>query len=288
MRAVFIGEFLKVKTLPTWRWFVLATAGCALLAAAWTAVQMREFLQPFDDYLAASNYIPREELPPETVAEMRQNYDAFSDPENMFALLLTSGQYAGMLLAALLASTVLAAEVRHRTLGATFLAAPRRERVIAAKFLVAALCGVLLWGVATVMDLGVAGAFAVSTDAEFRFAAGAAAVNLGAYVVWAVLGLSVATFFQNHTVTAIVITVGYLASTTGVQLFFELLYQFVYRAEWLYQLQILVPGVASQLMTSVEREMTQLPAAWVGAVVLLGYAAAAGAVGTVLMRRKDV
>ncbi|GAB3645352.1 ABC transporter permease subunit [Glycomyces tarimensis] len=288
MRAVLISEYLKYRTLPLWRWFALGTAACALVASAWTAVQMRAFLQSFDDYLAASILRPREELSEATVAQMRLNYDSFSDPDTMFALFLTSGQYVGLLLAALLAATIVTSEVRHRTLGASFLAVPRREKVIAAKFLISVASGVLLWGIATAVNLAVTVVFAMTTSADFRLPLGAVAVNLGAYVTWSILGSSVATFFQNHTVAAVVLAVGYVASSTGVQLFFELVDQFVYHSEWLYRLQVLVPGVASQLMTAVEREMPQLPDPWVGAVVLLGYAVLAGTVGSVVLRRKEV
>ncbi|SDE49222.1 ABC transporter permease subunit [Glycomyces harbinensis] len=288
MKAVIASEFLKIRSLRTWRWFTLATAVCALVSAAWSAVQMAAFLQPFDDYVAASVLRPREELSERTVAELRQNYDSFSDVDTMFTLILTGGQYTGLIFAALLAATVFSAEVRHRTLSASFIAVPVREKVIAAKFIVAAVSGVFLWAVATLVDLAVAAGFAMTTGADFRLPLGAVAVNLGAFVVWSVLGLSIATFFQNHTVAAVVIAVGYVASSTGIQVFAQFFDQFVYHADWLYQLQVLAPGTATQLMTSVDRQMPLLPDPWVGTVVLLGYAALGAAVGAAVLRRKEV
>ena len=288
MKAAVRSELLKVWTLPTWRWFVLGAVVCVLVAASWTAWQMSMFLQPFEDYLAASILRPREELSAETVTEMQRNYAAFADPEVMFGLVFTAGKYAGLLLAALFASTLFTAEVRHRTLGATFLTLPRRGSVVAAKFVVAAIAGAALWAVTTLANSVVAVVFAAVTTADFSFPMSAVAINLAAYLIWSVLGLSVATFFQNPTVAAVVIAVGYVASSTGVQAFFELVHQFVYPADWLYQLQVLVPGTASALMTAADRQMPGLPDPWVGAVVLLSYAALAAVCGAMLLRRKEV
>lgn len=288
MRSAVRRELLKFHTLPTWRWFVLGTAVCALAASAWSAWQMKAYLQPFDDYLAASILRPADELSAETVAEMRANYDSFANHGVMFGLILSGGRYVGLLLAALLASTILTAEIRHGTLGATFLATPQRGAVVAAKFAVAAVSGAVLWAVATVVAAVVAVVFAATTSAAFDFPWKAVALNLGAYLIWSTLGLAVATFFQNPTVAAVAVTVGYIASSTGSQVFFELVYQFVYQAEWIYQLQVLLPGTASQVMVSAERQMPQFPDPWVGAAVLVSYAAVAAACGTFLLQRKEL
>ena len=50
---------------------------------------------------------------------------------------------------------------------------------------------------------------------------------------------------------------------------------------------MLVPSIASQLMIS-GTELPGSPPQWVGAVVLIGYAVVAGAVGTLIIRTRDI
>jgi hypothetical protein len=52
--------------------------------------------------------------------------------------------------------------------------------------------------------------------------------------------------------------------------------------------QVIVPAVASTVMISPTKTFDQSPPGWVGALVLVGYGIVAGAVGTWILRRRDV
>jgi len=77
----------------------------------------------------------------------------------------------------------------------------------------------------------------------------------------------------------------YTVGATVVGVIFSLLSQHV--AEWIDKLQVLVPTTASQLMLS-GTELPGNPPRWVGAAVLIGYAAVAGVVGTLITKRRDI
>ena len=57
--------------------------------------------------------------------------------------------------------------------------------------------------------------------------------------------------------------------------------------DWINNLQVLVPPLASQLMVT-GTDLPGNPARWVGAVVLIGYAVVTGAIGTALLRKRDI
>jgi len=77
----------------------------------------------------------------------------------------------------------------------------------------------------------------------------------------------------------------YTIGTSVFQVIFALLTNYV--AQWFEKLQVLVPTTASQLMLS-GTELPGNPPRWVGAVVLIGYAAVAGVVGTLITKRRDI
>ncbi len=58
--------------------------------------------------------------------------------------------------------------------------------------------------------------------------------------------------------------------------------------DWLLDASVAWPGIASQIMISPEPVWPDSPAWWVGALVLLGYAAVLGSIGTALTRKRDI
>ncbi len=83
--------------------------------------------------------------------------------------------------------------------------------------------------------------------------------------------------------TAVVL---YLVGTTAASVVFFLLQQWL-EWDWISKLQVLVPSIASQLMIS-GTELPGNPPQWVGAAVLIGYAVITGAIGTLIVRKRDI
>lgn len=112
-------------------------------------------------------------------------------------------------------------------------------------------------------------------------------LNLVAFVVWAILGVAIGTLITSQLAATITAAVLYLVGTQVASLLFLLL------ANWLnndtiLEWQVIVPSIASQVMTLGGDGLPGTPAWWVGALILLGYAAVAGVTGVLITRRRDI
>lgn len=286
------SELLKLRTLRTW-WIAGTTmAAVALLTAMWNSWQAAAFLKPFDDYLAGAILTPREEMSAEQLESMSRLWETQSDVGRIAGTVYTSGQALGLLLAGVLAILLVTNEYHHRTLTATFLAAPRRGRVIAAKLVTVIIASAALWLTATVAGLVVGAVFLTSRGLGPQLGDPAVihamVLNLAAYVIWGVFGFGFGVLIRNQTAATVTATALYFLTSVVVAFGFQVVHDLVIEEDWVLQAQVLLPGVASQIMTTPGRLFAGAPAQWTGAVVLIAYGLLAGLAGTVFLRRRDV
>jgi hypothetical protein len=110
-------------------------------------------------------------------------------------------------------------------------------------------------------------------------------LNALAFVLWAILGVGAGVLIRSQIAATLILAITYVVGTSAIGLIFLLLSEYV--AEWINNLQVLVPTSASQLMIS-GTDLPGTPPRWVGAVVLVGYAAVTGFLGTWLTKRRDI
>ncbi|MER5744442.1 ABC transporter permease subunit [Streptomyces sp. NPDC002225] len=292
MRRLIGSELLKLRTLPTWWVTGAAMAGAAVLLALWNSWQAHTFMQPFEDYLSGAILTPREEMSAEQVGTMRELWETQSAPGRIAATLYTSGQSFGLLLSGVVAVLLVTNEYHYRTLTATFLAAPRRGRVVVAKLVAVVLSSAGLWLVATLGSVLVGGVFLTTQGAGLGLGRGdvlgAVLLNLAAYMVWGVFGFGLGVLIRSQTAATVTAVVLYFLSSVVVAFAFQVLHDLVLEKDWVLQAQVLLPGVASQIMTTPGELFAGAPASWTGAVVLVGYGLVGGFAGTLLLLRRDV
>ncbi|HEX7352234.1 ABC transporter permease [Brachybacterium sp.] len=199
----------------------------------------------------------------------------------------------GMLLVvpALIGTTSITGEYRHRTIGTTFLATPRRGRVLCAKLAVFALLG-LAYGLVASLGSGLALLAATTLHGqELGIAAGPLVVMLAQLAVAAavhmVLGVAIGALARHQLLA------------TGIVLgCFYLLDPLLMVVPGLNQLHPLLPGGATAALTRFNylgdaiAEQTGTVAATaspaLGATVLLGWALLAAVVAVLVPLRRDL
>nr|WP_221375762.1 ABC transporter permease subunit [Actinoplanes polyasparticus] len=215
--------------------------------------------------------------------------EAALQPINVATNLYTTGQFFGILIVLLLSAIIVTSEFFHLTATTTFLTTPRREAVILAKFGAAIIIGVLVWLVTTVLNLIFVPLIMNNLDLGSQIGEPAVwraiGLNLLAFVLWGILGVGAGVLIRSQIAATLILAITYVVGTAVVSLIFLLLSQYV--AEWINNLQVLVPTSASQLMIS-GTDLPGSPPRWVGAVVLIGYAVVTGFLGTWLTKRRDI
>ena len=271
------SELLKIRTTSTWWLFGIGALVTLALAFVVNAVSA---------YVSLTGPQDLQGVPAEQAEQARASANDVFQAANLF----TSGQYFGLLFVLLLGILVVTNEFYHQTATTTFLTTPRRTLVVGAKLVTAALSGALLWLVTTLLTVpatliyfGIQGwdPHLGSWDVTR-----AILLNLLAYVLWGILGVGFGVLIRSQigaTITAVVL---YLVGTTAANVVFFLLQQWLHW-DWISKLAVIVPSTASSLMIS-GTELPGNPPQWVGAVVLIGYAAVTGTVGTMIMRRRDI
>jgi ABC-2 type transport system permease protein len=174
-----------------------------------------------------------------------------------------------------------AGEYRHRTITDTYLGTPVRARVVAAKLAVYAVLGAAAGLVSSLAGLATTAlwcaikgvTFHISAESTWLTVGGGVAVN----IAFAVIGVGLGALIRN-VIAAIAAALAWIALIEGIagQLLGSSL------ARWL-------PFSASQAlgrenMASAVRLLPQ----WAGALVLVGYAAAAVGAATLTTLRRDV
>ncbi|MBM2621165.1 ABC transporter permease [Actinoplanes sp. LDG1-06] len=215
--------------------------------------------------------------------------EASLQPINIATNLYTSGQYFGVLVVLLLAAIIVTSEFFHLTATTTFLTTPRREAVILAKFGAAIIIGLAVWLFTTVLNLIVVPLILSNLDLGAQLGEPAVwraiGLNALAFVLWGVLGVGAGVLIRSQIAATLILGITYVVGTSAIGLIFFLLSEYV--AEWINNLQVIVPTTASQLMIS-GTDLPGSPPQWVGAVVLIGYAAVLGFFGTWLTKRRDI
>nr|MDT0657771.1 ABC transporter permease [Micromonospora sp. DSM 115978] len=272
------SELVKIRTTNTWWLF----AGGALLMLVLAFL----YNMLFANFALDNADQATEGLSPEQAEQVAAQSDVVYQAANLY----TSGQFFGLLFVMLLGIILVTNEFYHQTATTTFLTTPHRTAVVLAKLAVATLLGAGFWLVTTALTIPATMAFLAGKGVDNHFGDGAITrallLNLLAYTLWGIFGVGFGVLIRSQigaTITAVVL---YLLGTTAAGILFAVLQQ-RFDAEWIGELQVLVPSIASALMIS-GTELPGSPPQWAGAVVLIGYALVTGTVGTMIMRRRDI
>ncbi|WP_306215294.1 ABC transporter permease subunit [Actinoplanes sp. RD1] len=266
------AELLKIRTTSTWWVFglVFLALWALTLAVNWFATSVG---------LDAGGSV---EVDPATG-------DFVMHESDIAANLYTNGQFFGVLVVMLLAAIVVTSEYFQQTATTTFLQTPRRELVVAAKLLAAVLVGLAFWLVSTILNLIFGALILTAYDAGTYFGSGAVwqavLLNALAYALWAVFGVGAGVLIRSQIGATVTLSVVYVLGYLGSNTFFLLIGDSL--GSWFPKLQVLIPPLASQLLVS-GASLPGQPPRWLGAVVLILYAVVAGAVGTVITRKRDI
>lgn len=271
------AELLKIRTTNIWWIFAISALVLQALAFTINAVQANAML---------SGPVSTEGVP----AGQVDDFTAQSDVVYQAANLYTSGQFFALLFVMLLGIIMVTNEFHHQTATTTFLTTPRRTSVIVAKLITATVLGAFFWLVSTVINIPATILFLSSQDQSSHLGDGgvvrAILLNLLAYVLWGIFGVGFGVLIRSQigaTVTAVVL---YLVGTTAASIIFTVLEAWL-KWDWIGKLQVIVPSIASGLMIS-GTDLPGSPPQWVGALVLVTYAAVTGLVGTLIVQRRDI
>ena len=267
------AELFKIRTTALW-WIM----GLALLPLYVASLLV--------NWAVANAGAPPEGGVPDSQAEQ---IEATLQPINVATNLYTTGQYLGVLIVLLLSAIIVTSEFFHLTATSTFLVTPRREAVILAKFGAAIVVGLVVWALTTLLDLAlvplIMGSLELGSQLGEPAVWRAIALNALAFVLWAVLGVGAGVLIRNQLAATLILAVLYTIGSQAVGVIFFLLAENV--ARWIENLQVLNPTTASQLMIA-GTELPGSPPRWVGAAVLIGYAAVTGTLGTLITKRRDI
>jgi ABC-2 type transport system permease protein len=273
------SEFLKIRTTNVWWLFAMGALLLLALAFAINALNM---------HFGVLN--PPPEAQQGIDAEQAAQLAALKAPAALTSYMVTSGQYFGLMFVMLIGIITITNEFYHQTATTTFLATPHRTAVIMAKTVAAGIFGALLWAIttaitipATIIFLNAEGVEPALGDSAVLRAIG---LNLVAYVLWALIGIGIGVLIRSQvgaTVTAMVVyTVGTIAVAIIIQVLVNLLHW-----DWIEDAQWAFPSIASGLMVS-GVDLPGQPHYWIGGLILLGWAAVTGLIGTLITRTRDI
>ncbi|MGH3545123.1 MAG: ABC transporter permease [Mycobacteriales bacterium] len=263
MTGLLRSEYLKVVTTKVWWTMLLGLLGILALALLINGVITSDALD--------------------------NEFDSQS-VNQLAAGIYTSGQYFGVLFAAILGTLLITNEFRHQTATSTFLATPRRVDVVIAKFLVAVGWGLVYGLICTVISIPVGAAVLSSLGEDSALGEGdvlkAIVLNLVAFGVWAVLGIGLGTLLQNQVGAVVTLILAYF----GTQVIGALLIGLggAWNLDWLAGVYYYLPYGATQVMTSADKLAENAPTWWGGMVVVLLYGAVAAFLGSWLTTKRDI
>ncbi|KGM13632.1 ABC transporter permease [Cellulomonas bogoriensis] len=211
------------------------------------------------------------------------------DPVDLARTVYSIAVTFGYVFPAVIGAMAVTGEYRHQTLTPTYLADPRRGRVLVAK-MVATLPVGLVFGVAGAVSTVAAGAGALMLlgespmlgEPEVLRTIGLSVLALG---VWALVGVGFGAAMPNQ-VAAIVVLLAFTQLVEPLaRVFLAVFEATAHVAKWL-------PGAAGEAVTGASffsaTGMHDLLPWWQGLLVLLGYAVALGALGSLTTLRRDV
>jgi ABC-2 type transport system permease protein len=265
------SERIKMLSTNTWWLFaigILVTTGLAILVNIGMA----------DSDLTNPHLVAT----PEAVA---------AEAANIF----TSGQYFGGLFVMLLGILLITNEYYHQTATMTFLATPRRTYVIVGKFVTAVLVAAIVWVVTTALDLGFGSIFFSATGFDSHLGDSsvqrAIAINLLMFALWGVFGIGVGALLRSQIGATVTATLLYTIGTYAALVVFAVIRRFVFETDAVFRGMVIVPSIAAQVAEG-SKDITmpsdQIPAWWVGVLVMLSYGTVMAVIGTLILRRRDV
>jgi ABC-2 type transport system permease protein len=211
----------------------------------------------------------------------------------------TSGQYFGIMFAAILGALLMTNEYRHQTLTGTFLATPNRVKVLGGKLIV-----ILAWGVVyalftTIINIpiGITILGSTSDNSTYLNDGGvikAIGLNLLAFALWAAIGFGVGSMFRSQAGALITLLVMYFVSSRLLAILLGIVGA-ITDHPGLLDLYWYLPNGATDVMTSAGNQLSLIgdsdnekPAWWVGTIFLLAYGGATATVGMLLTLKRDV
>lgn len=293
MTRLIRAEIFKLRTTSMWWLFALAIVLSTIGTLVFNAAAAYSLLKPFDQYVALSAHgRSTSDIPLDFLAHLKDEWLLGHDGVGQAATLYTSGRLLGVLFACLLGIVLVTSEYYQQTATTTFLLTPRRTAVVVSKLVTAVVMAGAAWLVSTVLSLLAGGIFLHSQGYGLQLGNGsvvrALLLQLAAYLIWAVFGVGLGALIRNQLVATVSATVLYLVGVAVAGSVFELLYTYVLQKSWVLAAQVVVPAVASAVMISPTKTYDQSPPSWVGALVLIAYGVAAGVVGTLILRRRDL
>jgi len=275
------SEYRKLTSTNTWWVYglgLLATTAFALLINVNSAVD--------DMGVAATG-----QLDTPTGQRATVGYELAQHAPDVY----TSGQFFGGLFVMLLSILMITNEYHHQTATATFLATPRRDRVVASKLVMSMLVAAGAWLVVTVLDVAVGAptlsAHAGDTGLGLWAAQRAIVVNLLVLALWGLFGVGLGALLRSQVGATVTAAVLYSVGVYGAFLVIAAIRELVYHSDSVWRLLVAYPYFAAQIAAA--PGSTNLPNGqhvgwWVGVLVMLAYGVGMGAIGTAIMRRRDV
>lgn len=279
------AEILKVRTTPAWRLFAGGFTAVSALTLALGWVSNHNVLHPrLADYPAGASRDA-------AIAQAETARTAFGAAARTTSM-MTSGQFALVLITMLLGVYMATSEYSARTVASTFLVEPRRSRVILAKAAGSCLFGAAFWVIATVLA-GVTTPFFLTAEhlpmSSFGSPVVARAVLMGllAFVLWALFGLGLGAVLRDQAVAVTVAIAIYAGGFVVVELIVHVLYD-AFHASWLLSLAVLAPAQASNVMITAGSAFPHAPPWWAGGLVLAVYGVTLAVAGAASVSRSDV
>jgi ABC-2 type transport system permease protein len=293
MSRLIRAELFKLRTTNLWWLFTLATLISTVVTLVINCFTAHSLFKPLSQYISLHRHgHGTANMPPEFLARLTEEWTTGHNAVTQASTIYTSGQLIGVLLACLLGIVLVTSEFYQQTATTTFLLTPHRTAVVISKLITGVLVAAAAWLVST--------AVTVIAGAAFLHAEGygsqlghwdvvrALLLNLIAYLIWAVFGIGIGALIRSQLAATVTATVLYLAGAAAAGAVFDLLNTYVIKQTWILTAQVIVPAVASTVMTSPVKTFTESPPQWVGAAVLIGYGVLAGAFGIWTLRRRDI
>jgi ABC-type transport system involved in multi-copper enzyme maturation permease subunit len=276
------SEYLKIITTNSWWIFALSALLATAIALTVNLLQAHFLLTSSPAELAG------EGVDADTAATLALQASVVAQAANIF----TSGQFFGGLFAMLLAILLITNEYHHQTATTTFLTTPHRTLVVVAKFLVAMIASGFFWLIATVLSIIAGIIFFQAENLPNHLGdwdiTRAMLLNLMVFALWAVFGIGIGALIRNQLGATLTATVLYVVGTQVAQIVFFLIHEFWIKKDWVLTAMVIVPAQAAAIAVSPTKTYVQSPPQWVGAAVLIGYGLLLGAIGTLIIRKRDI
>jgi ABC-2 type transport system permease protein len=287
-------ELFKLRTTNIWVLFFAAIVLSTVATLIVNLVNAHSLLKPFNAYVTirTHGHFRGGAVSADFRARLLGDWTSGHSVVTQASAIYTSGQLIGLLLTCLLGIVIITSEFQQLTASSTFLTTPRRGDVIRSKLVAALILGAAAWVISSVICLVVGASFLHLEGHGAQLTHGVVlrslVLNLAAYLLWAVVGVGFGSLLRNQLVATVSATVVYLVGAGAASAIFDLLNTYVIKQNWILSVQTIVPSVASNVMISPTKTFDQSPAPWVGALVLIGYAALFGTWGLRKLNRADI